>query len=244
MQRPTRIVVFGVLCLLVGFFSGLSNGGELLMSAMGPSFMKSTQSEAMMNAMPEAVRESNQASEAALGKPVYRVGLGIEAGLGLVMAGALIVAGVGLLLDKLWALRLARVWGFYALVASAFSVVLVTRYVTPETPSATPGTEMMGACCMLPMLWLFPVLLLTMLNGQSVRRYLQWRAQHAGPGQPVATRVVAHDTDAPERPAARPTSATLDSESTAPGPPSDPPPPSDHDTWRDDPWNDPGAGRR
>jgi len=250
MQRPTRIVVFAILCLVVGLFSGLSNGGELLMAAIGPSFMKSTQSDAMMDKMPEAVRESNQASETALGKPAYRIGLGVEAGLSLAMAGVLIVAGVGLLMDKLWALRLTRVWAFYALVASAFSVVLITRYVTPETPSVAPGSQIMGALCMLPMLWLFPVLLLTMLGRPAVREYLRWRAGQPRGGAPMQPADAAPPQAVPERPAPRPTTRTdppgrddpapvRETRGTDRDPSGDDQSPPGHDTWRDDPWNDP-----
>jgi len=252
MQRPTRIVVFAILCLVVGLFSGLSNGGELLMAAIGPSFMQSTQSDAMMEKMPEAVRESNQASENALGKPAYRIGLGVEAGLSLLMAGVLIVAGIGLLMDKLWALRLTRVWAFYALVASAFSVVLITRYVTPETPSVAPGSEIMGAFCMLPMLWLFPVLLLTMLGRPAVREYMRWRAGQPRGSAPVRSPGPQDQPPLPDRPAPRPTACPdtpgqhdASRPPTPSGPESEPPgdgpSPPGHDTWRDDPWNDPGS---
>ena len=120
MQRPTRIVVFGILCLIMGGLSGLDNLGAVQLAVLGPAGVQ-TDLGGVGGEMGEMIEEVAQATQSALGKPVYRWLFGLEAVLGLVMAGVLVTAGVGLLRDQLWAIRLTRIWGFFALDISIHS---------------------------------------------------------------------------------------------------------------------------
>lgn len=240
MQRPTRIVVFGVLCLLVGAVSGLQNLGEMGAAALGPAAVPASATEGAGGAFGQAMGESNAAMRSALGEPVFRIGIGVNALVGAGMAVVLIVAGVGLLMDKRWSVWLAKVWAYVALVCGVVTVVLHSRYVMPAMASAPPGGAVVLAACMLPLLWLFPVLVLTLLGRPVVMDYFDRKRAH----DPVAHALRTHAVQAPDGPPPRRETADRPA---APHPrPTDRPasrqaqrPPGQ--TWRDDPWNDPGS---
>lgn len=231
MQRPTRIPVFGVLCLLVSAMSGLDNLNSLGVAVVGPGVFESSQ--AMPEGMPfaEMLDQTASAMVEALKQPTYRVALGSESAVGAAMAGMLLVAGIGLLRDQRWALRLARVWAYFALVSAVVTVVLQARFVMPHVSSGPPGSAVLGSVCMLPVFWLFPVLVLTVLGRPGVARYMQWKAKQSGASpfgpiqNPMSPPQSPQETtqQAPPSPAQRLQSDT---------------PPADR-TWRDDPWNDP-----
>jgi len=227
MQRPTRILVFGILCLVMGLLSGLDNLGALRASIVGPG---ATQTPAGTE-MPEFLRDANKAIEAALSKPIYRVLWGAESALGAVMAGLLIAGGIGLLQDRAWGVRLAKLWAYFAIGSAAFTIFLQAKFVIPEYPAAISGSAMPVLACMLPVLWVFPVLLLTLSTRPVVTNYLSARAN-----QPrlYRTSPMPHDPTMPQQlapptqPAARAPSAPRVDEDAPPL----------NETWRDDPWND------
>ena len=166
-----------------------------------------------------------------LPKAVYRGLQGLESAASSVMAVVLMVAGIGLLRDRAWSLKLARYWAYYAFPAAAVSVVLSVRYVLPEVPDASVGGGMVNGAFMLLMLWAYPFLLLRQLPTAAVKAYLdarQHQRQYPGPSSAY-----------PVEP--RPTQASS-SRADAPPPASSPSlHRSNHSTWRDDPWNDPSS---
>lgn len=256
MQRPTRIIVFGIFCLIIAFFSALDNGGKLIYAIGGPQFIQWMQDVSARQSMPKSIKESYEQAytmmDAALRKPVYRIGLGIKSSLSLIMAGVLFVAGIGLLFSRLWSIRLTRIWGFYALVAAAVTVTLHFRYLMPENMDAPPGLNVTDIAYMLLLLWFFPVLLITMLGRPVVLEYLHWRQRqprNVAP-QPHATHPqMVPPAQPPHNPPMAPNEPPLEASSTpdrtqkrSPSPPTTPPSPAPaQETWRDDPWNDPNS---
>lgn len=254
MQKPTRIIVFGVLCLLMGLLSGLKNGTEVATAIGGPALIAWMEKQPTVPAMQEMNEQSYRAMKAALDQPVYRIGLGVESAMSLLMAGLLCVAGLGLLMERRWSLRLTRIWSCYALVGAAVTVILEARYVLPQSTSATPGSEVLGVFCILPVFWVFPVLLLVMLGRPAVSDYLRWRSQQPRSAMPIAAPMPpgypAQAPPTPQLPASAPTAGPEGVSPTqppapragvAPPSPADPPPNPRHETWRDDPWNDPSS---
>lgn len=232
MQRPTRILVFAILCLVVGFFSGISNLGGLIEALLGPNFRPVPPEDASQGMFGQMMRDTALAMRSALEQPAYRITLGVESLIGSLFAAALIVAGIGLLRGQFWALRLARAWACYALLAAALTVVLQVRFVLPGVSSAVPGTEIFSAMCMLPLLWAFPVLILTLLSRPVVTDYLR-RPKHP----PVEQAAIAPHLQPPADADAAPSPQTPPTAPRArPSVPSSDPL---QDTWRDDPWNDP-----
>lgn len=238
MQRPRRIIVFGVLCLIVGGLTGFKNTMEAVLSAVGPGGLE--QMVVMMEEMDQPLNKSQQqdfnVQIRTLRKPVYRIGQGIESVGSAVMSLMLIVTGIGLLGDRVWSLKLGRWWAYFAIPAGAVSVVLSVRYMMPEMPEATTGGVMFSGALMLVVVWTLPVLLLTQLPNAVVKQYLAARqarrtASNVMP-RPQQTASDAPDTSTPPRStgeSARPTPAATNL-----------PPTQTVDTnWRDDPWNDP-----
>lgn len=247
MKRPTRIMVFGILCLIMGGLSGFKNVMQSSMVLIGPDVLGNAIDMQKGMGMSEAQLQPARMMVKVLREPAYRVVEGIESALTMLMAVVLFVAGVGLLRGQLWGLRLTRWWAYYALASAVASVVLEMRYVQPHTGNVPPGLGLVSAVFMLLMLWSFPVLLLTVLRRPVVIDYLRWRAtQGAGqpsmPGRPVAQTTASYASDAPERPTPTPLTPTPP-ESTPPpkAPPPAPPRSPVPDTWRDDPWNDPNS---
>lgn len=236
MQRPTRLVVFGVLCLIMGALSGIKNTMEAGLALVGADGLE--QMVGMMEGMGQPLSASQRADFdvqiKAHRKPVYRVGQAIESLGSIIMAMVLIAAGLGLLRGRAWSLKLARWWAFYALPAAAVSVILSVRYVLPEMPEASAAGGMINGAFMLIMLWVFPVLLLKQLPSKSVKTYLAaLEAQRTGTAAPVGTQPFAHTT-----PSAGPTPPSTTSTKPPPTPTSSQPADT---TWRDDPWNDPSS---
>ena len=231
-------MIFGVFCLIFGVVSGCKNLMETGMSLAGPDMLErmGEMSRQMGQTLSETQQRDYDMQVEVLRKPVYRVGQGIESAGSAVMAVLLIVGGIGLLIDRPWALKLTRWWSFYAIPAAACSVVLAMRYVYPEMPDAPVGGAVIAGAMMLLALWAFPVLLLKVLPSATVKSYLAERDKqraHAAPAHPQAT---AQPSPPPPPPAAplEPPGATT---------PQPPPPatrPMDN-TWRDDPWNDPNS---
>ena len=235
MQRPTRIIVFGVFCLIIGFVSGFKNTMEAGLSIAGPVTLD--QMRTMMEQMGQPLSKSQdqdfEVQIKALSKPVYRVGQGVESVASMVMAVVLMVAGIGLLRERAWSLRLAKWWAWYAIPAAAVSVVLTMRYVYPEVPDVSVGTGAISSAFMLIVLWAFPVLLLRQLPSEQVKAYLSLRERQSAGAAAIPT-----PANTPAEPA--PVSAPTPQSPQPPQAPAPPPSPPRDNTWRDDPWNDPG----
>lgn len=238
MQRPKRIIIYGVFCLIIGFVSGFKNTMEAGVSMAGPGVLE--QGRTMMEQMGQPLSKSQDqdidVQIKALSKPVFRVGQGVESAISMIMAGVLFIAGVGLLRDRAWSLRLAKWWAFYAIPTAALTVVLTMRYVYPEMPEYSPGGVMLSSAFMLVVLWAFPVLLLRQLPTAQVKAYLAQCDQ-----QRLSAAAMPMNTNPPTAPAppGPPPSRTQPPQPPSPQAPA-PIPPADN-TWRDDPWNDPGS---
>lgn len=229
MQRPTRIIVFAILCLIMGVSSAFKNLTEAALSLAGPGMLE--QMIAMMEAQGQGLSESDKQTFEmqiqALKQPVYRAVQGIESSAGLVMAVVLVIASIGLFRDRLWSIRLARWWAMFGLVSAVVTTVLNVNYILPLTPelSGSRGMGLASALVMLPLLWALPVLILTVLSRPVVVDYLKTRAEQTRPRsyqEVVQSAGNQHSAPPP------------DSSDPAPGPPS-------QDSWRDDPWNDPSS---
>lgn len=237
MQRPTRMVVFGVLCLVIGGLSGVKNTMEGFVALIGAEGL--TQMMAMMEEMDQPLSAS-QRDDFALQvrvhrQPIYRVGQLIESSCSTVMAGVMIVAGIGLLRGRGWALKLTRWWAYYAIPAAGVSVVLYVRYMLPAMPDASAGGGLMQGAVMLLSLWIFPVLLLSVLPTDAVKAYLLARqGQAKSPARPMSSDA-ASGRDAMSNGPLVPTLPSSEVRQAA----SDVPASRSADTtWRDDPWND------
>ncbi|MEM9020499.1 MAG: hypothetical protein AAGC44_08030 [Planctomycetota bacterium] len=233
MQRPTRTVVFGVFCLIGGGFLLVHNLQQLSVAIGGPDAIDVESVGRVSGPMGEMLRDTSVALQAAMREPVYRVGLGFKALASSAMACVLFAVGLGLMRDRRWTIRLAKVWAIYAIASAVFITVLQALYVVPNVPAAKDGAagfQYVSMAFMLLVLCIFPVLLLRQLPTEAVKNYLAYQeAQRGGP--PVV------DTGSPA-PFDRRSPVADDAPPQAPPPPS---PPSTGSTWRDDPWNDPGA---
>jgi hypothetical protein len=230
MKRPTRIIVFGIFCLIVGVVTGFMNTIEAALSVAGPDALVQMQDmmEQMGQPLSASQKEDFDLQIKALSKPVYRAGQGIESVASMAMALVLILAGIGLLRDKTWSLRFAKWWAFYAIPSAAATVVLSMRYVYPELPDAPVGGEVLNGLFMLILLWAFPVLLLRQLPTQQVKLYLANRDQQRAGGSPLPT-----IDNAPAGP--------VEASPSTPQPPPHPETRPGDNTWRNDPWNDAGS---
>ena len=173
MQRPARIMVFGVLCLLFAVVSGLHNLMELALVALGPAAVPASTPTGGGEGFGQMMADQNAALRHALEQPAYRLLMALDAMAGALMAVGLATAGVGLFMDKFFALKLARVWAYFALVSAVVTVVINARFVMPHVASAPPGSTLAMGTCMLPILWLFPILVLTVLCRNPVTDYLR-----------------------------------------------------------------------
>jgi hypothetical protein len=235
MSRPIRIPIFAVLCLTVGGFVVLQNFAQLVSSLGGPDAIQIPAESQSGGPFANVMRDNAVALKAAMHEPVYRIGTGLKAVLSLLMAGVLIGAGVGLIKNQFWALRLAKIWGIYAILSAIANTILPMVYIVPNltASSSMPGvTEVAMYVVMvflLIIMCIFPALLIFLLPSRNVAAYLQ----HQTAGQPQSAPYPA--ATAHREP---PTSALP----TARKPTSPAPPVSATDmTWRDDPWNDPNS---
>lgn len=204
----------------MGLVSGLKNTMELGMALTGPDGLEQLMQMAkQQGSLPQSSEQQFKAEISAQRKPGYRAVQATESALTATMAVVLILAGVGLLRDRAWALRLARYWAFYAIPASAVTVVMSVRYVLPEVPGGSVGGGMVNGAIMLLAFWAFPVLLLRHLPTQPVKDYLAQRAAQRGEAS------YADRADAPTVSTSNPPAAPRSTDST----------------WRDDPWNDPSS---
>jgi len=230
MKRPTRIAVFGVLCLVIGGFVGIHNFDQLGVALGGPESVEIPTAEEAPGQMGKMLRDTALAVRGALDLPVYRTGLGIKSLLSLAMAGMLIAVGVGLMRDRLWSIRFTRIWAAYAIVAAVATAFLHTQFIVPEIPASAKafgdivGGKYLGMALMMAVLCIFPALLLLVLPKPHVVAYLRERAS---------------TKDSP---------SVLQAQAPEPGPADQqqaqaPMPDQDlsQTTWRDDPWNDPGS---
>lgn len=256
MQRPTRVMVFGVLCLLVGALSTLDNAGNVVTGIVGPSAMDAAATPGGDTGLGKMMSDTNAAMRTALGNPVFRWGTAVDGLAGLVMAMALLAAGVGLLKDQLWALKLARAWAWFGLVSAVVTVVLQVRYVMPNVPTGVAVSplvmSMASAACTLPFMWLFPVLVLTVLSRPVVWGYLRAQSSASGGGRTSAFPFGAGGSDGfgamDASPPGSPDSTSRGGEATGSSDQNQPKRSVDLpdvdptlQTWRDDPWNDPRA---
>lgn len=230
MQRPTRIVVFGVLCLVMGGFSLLNNIDQAATALGGPEAVDIPAESEAPGQVGQMMRDVARATRGALSEPVYRIGLGVKSVLGTVMAAVLIAIGGGLLRDRYWALRLARVWAVYAIASALLIVVLQALYVVPAIQAVTqteghlPGGEYLGMGFMFMVMCVFPMLLLIVLPKPNVVAYLR------GGGEDHRAMPVEDGRGTP--------SDHAQASGTPPAGPASSPPPSATSTWRGDPWDD------
>lgn len=218
-------MVFGIACLIMGGVTVLKNTFESGLALAGPDSLKqmTVMMEEMNQPLSKDQKQQFDTQIAALSKPVYRVGSAVESLASVVMSIVLIVAGIGLLRDRVGALRLTRWWAYFTIPAAVATVLLSFFYLLPAIPDASSRGGALYSGLMLLTLWAFPVLLLRHLPTPPVKTYLAARSQGATTSAPPVS--VARefggpeDTDNGARPNVR--SAT----------------PSES-TWRDDPWND------
>ncbi len=154
MQRPTSVVVFGVLNLI---FGALGIVGTLFSSAI--------------LFMPERPGIKNPVLELVKQNAGYAAFLKVSLVLGLLAAAVVLLAGIGLLASKAWGRTLSIVYAIYGIVASVVGVIanyfflvapLMQRATKmpagPEQAGAIGGAigSLFGGCFGL----IFPVLLL------------------------------------------------------------------------------------
>ncbi|MFK7789873.1 MAG: hypothetical protein AB8C95_10340 [Phycisphaeraceae bacterium] len=251
MPRPTRIIMFGVFCLIFAVIIGINSLSQTIVSIAGPQNLEKAISmmESMGQGLTETQQKDLQIQINVMRNPVYRVGQGLESFASSIMALMLIVAGVGLLASRTWALKLTKWWSYYAIPAAAISVVLTTRYLLPEMPEATSGRGMLYAGFMLIALWAFPVMLLRQLPTKQVKAYLAWRdrQRYAPTSSPMSSTTqldasshsATTNANTPNQTQATP---SLPARPTTPAPrPAQPTMRPIDNTWRDDPWNDPSS---
>ena len=234
MQRPIRIKIFGIICLVFGGFILLQNFGQLGAVVAGPDGVQVPPASESKGQMTRTMRDMSLALRDAMQEPVYRIGLGLKAVLGLFMAGVLIAAGGGLLRNQLWSLRLARLWGIFAICSAVFITVLQCVYLVSNIPETTMPRTMVvgmyvGMAFSLFLMCIFPALLIFLLPSRNVIAYLAAQSSDHAP-LPAAS--------APAPPQPRPTHQPA---RPAPPPPTPPPVSAADQTWRDDPWNDPNS---
>src|SRR3954469_5187230 len=110
MQRPTSVTVFGVLNLVFGVFGvfGLIASAAIFALPLSAN-----------NPVVKIVHEN----------PGYAAFLKLSIAVGVLALGALVAAGIGLLLLKAWARILSIIYAIYAMIAGLIGVVLNFVYV-------------------------------------------------------------------------------------------------------------------
>lgn len=222
MQRPKRIVIFGVLSLIVGGFILFNNLQQLSAAIGGPDTIDVQAAGQLPGQMGQLARDSLLAQQVALGEPVYRAGLGLKSLASAAMAGLLVAVGIGLLRNQPWSLRLAKIWAIFAIASALFITILQAVYLLPNIPitQANAGSgagQYVGIGFIFIVLCIFPILLLRVLPSKPVIAYLK-QEQNAHPSANTAQAMTPLD----QPPANQPTTSPQDAQST----------------WRDDPWND------
>ncbi len=128
MEKPTSIVIFGVLNLLFSVLGFLGTLGSVMilfgMNTTNPVYI--------------IMQES----------PAYRVFMYVTVPLGLLFTAVLALAGIGLLISKPWGRTATIVYAVYALVMAVVGGVVNGLFLVGpllEQASATSGPEAMGA---------------------------------------------------------------------------------------------------
>lgn len=106
LERPTSITVFGVLNIMFGLLGLCGTAGSFMTLQMADEL--DTGANYSAKVMAESAGYSN-----------FLAVMGV---LGLISSVALIVAGIGLLIDKPWARKLSLIWVAYILIANAVSM--------------------------------------------------------------------------------------------------------------------------
>lgn len=229
MHRPTRIIVFGVICLLFGGFILLHNLQQLGVALAGPQGVDVEAASQLPGQLGTMMRDTSLALQSALAYPVFRAGLGLKSLASAGMGGMLIAIGIGLLRDQAWSLKLAKIWALYAIASALFITVLQSVYLVPNIPLAQNSAgavwaQYVGMAFMFILLCIFPLLLIKLLPSKSVCAYLNKQVASSA-AMPIN---IEPTTSAPAaRPVANPRQA------------SSPDLTPQQTTWRDDPWNDP-----
>ena len=162
MQRPTSVTVFGILNILFAVFGCIGTVASLAL------FM-----------IPADAAGHNPMIELIQNSPGYALWLKVSVGLGIITCGALLAAGIGLLLLKPWAHKLTIGYAIYAIVFGIISSVvnffLLVRPMLaeaqhqqgPEAAGAIGGAVggMVGGCVSL----IYPVLLLIFMLRPHVK---------------------------------------------------------------------------
>jgi hypothetical protein len=151
MKRPTSVTVFGILNIVFAAFGILSVFGSVMLFAA------------------TSATSNNPVIRIIHNNPAYAAWLEVSIGLGLIVSGALLAAGIGLLQLKPWARIISIVYSIYSLVmvpvGTAISYVYVTQPLLAQAhtsqnqeAAAIGGTigGMIGGCFGL----IYPVLLL------------------------------------------------------------------------------------
>lgn len=226
MDRPTRIIVFGVISLVFGGVILLNNLQQLGVAIGGPDAVDVESAGQVPGPLGDMLRDTSLALKGALTEPLYRAGLGLKSLASAVMACLLIAVGVGLMRSQPWSLRLARIWALYAIASALFITVMQAIYLVPHIPlvqnsAGAAGAQYVGMGFMFIVLCVFPILLIKLLPSKAVREYLSVSATADAP-VPLGNEPIKGDS----KPATQ-TSQTI--------PPDISP---QQTTWRNDPWDD------
>jgi len=152
MKRPTAVTVFGILNIVFAILG--------ILSVLASMVLLLAVHDVSKNPVVQILQEH----------PGYALYLKVSAGIGALVCGALLAAGIGLLQLKPWARMLSIAYGIFGLVSVPINTVLSYLYVTkpllqqaqhqngPESAAAVGGAigGMAGGCFGL----IYPLLLL------------------------------------------------------------------------------------
>jgi len=163
MQRPTSIMVFGILNIVFGVLGFCGTASSLSMFVV---------EDDGSNPVIPLMRES----------ALYQGFMYASIPLGLIASGALIASGIALLKDLPWGRTLAIIYGWYAIIGAIVGAIINALVLLPpalerSAGQMTPedagliGGALAGTCGALIGM-IYPVLLLIFMNRAKVRDWL------------------------------------------------------------------------
>ena len=232
MNYRRLFVILGVLNIVVGVLGLCINASDAFAGFAGPAMVRQ---QMQTQDTPEYIRKTNELTIEALEHRGYRAFMAVEGLLGGLMALVLIVSGIGMLTRQRLAYRMALIWCGYGIVAAVINSVMLAIFRLPEMLEAQsqPSSPVMVwglAIFLMLFLWIYPVTIGLLLMWPGTRAYArslgtQWSdvrsaVQGLVPagrgGEDLGTQMAGDDVDQPG-------------------------PIAEHQTYRDDPWNDPTA---